>query len=258
MKIEIGGLTVPCVIGDLPEEREKEQPLVVDAALEIGDGAAESDRLSDTVDYSALAPKIAAALKAAKCRMIERAAKIAWDACMSEKNAVSAKVRVTKKGAVPGVASATAEYSGAGMREYELAGIETIARGICIVDGKLLVCRSKGGSTSYLPGGHIEFGETGRDALRREMLEETGLESKAGEFRGVVESRFMQHGKPHAEINLVYSLEIPSLGGVAAEVVAKESWIEFAWVPIDGLDEAALLPEAFRRLKEDRGAFFAV
>ena len=258
MKIEIGGLVVPCVIGDLPEERNKEQPLVVDAAIEIADGASQSDRLADTVDYSVLAPKIAAALKAAECRMIERAAKVAWDVCMAEKNAISAKVRVTKKGAVPGVASATAEYSGAGAAEYELAGIETIARGICIADGKLLVCRSKGGATSYLPGGHIEFGETGREALRREMLEETGLESNAGDFRGVVESRFMQHGKPHAEINLVYSLEIPSLGGIAAEVAAKEPWIEFAWVPMDALDEAALLPEAFRRLEEDRGSFFAV
>lgn len=258
MKIAIGSLTVPCVIGDLPEEREREQPLLVDAEIEIGDDSSRSDRLADTVDYSALAQRIAAALKSAKCRMLERAAKIAWDVCVSEKNAVSAKVRVTKKGAIPIVASASAEYSGAGSAEYELAGIETIARGICILHGSLLVCRAKGGTTSYLPGGHVEFGETGRDALRREMIEETGLESNPGEFRGVVESRFVQHGKPHAEINLVYSLDIPSLGGIASEVAAKEPWIEFAWVPIERLDEAALLPEMFRRLKEDPGAFFAV
>ena len=30
------------------------------------------------------------------------------------------------------------------MNEYELAGIETIARGVCVRDGKLLVCRAKG------------------------------------------------------------------------------------------------------------------
>ena len=96
MKIAIGSLTVPCVIGDLPEEREREQPLLVDAEIEIGDDSSRSDRLADTVDYSALAQRIAAALKSAKCRMLERAAKIAWDVCVSEKNAVSAKVRVTK------------------------------------------------------------------------------------------------------------------------------------------------------------------
>ena len=33
-----------------------------------------------------------------------------------------------------------------------------------------------------------------------------------------------------------------------AEVAAKENWIEFLWAPLDALDEANLLPEAFRAL----------
>ena len=90
------------------------------------------------------------------------------------------------------------------LKEYELAGIETIARGVCVRDGKLLLCRAKGGSSTYLPGGHIEFGETGRQALVREVKEELGVESSTGAFLGVVENAFLQHGKPHAEINLVY------------------------------------------------------
>ena len=32
--------------------------------------------------------------------------------------------------------------------EYELAGIETIARGVCVKEGKLLLCRAKGGSST--------------------------------------------------------------------------------------------------------------
>ena len=54
--------------------------------------------------------------------------------------------------------------------EYELAGIETIARGVCVQNGKVLLCRAKGGATTYLPGGHIEFGEKGCAALARESL----------------------------------------------------------------------------------------
>ena len=94
------------------------------------------------------------------------------------------------------------------LKEYELAGIETIARGVCVRDGKLLLCRAKGGSSTYLPGGHIEFGETGRQALVREVKEELGVESSTGQFLGVVENSFLQHGKPHAEINLVYELRL--------------------------------------------------
>lgn len=139
-------------------------------------------------------------------------------------------------------------------REYELAGIETIARGVCVVGGRLLLCRAKGGKSSYLPGGHIEFGETGREALVREMAEETGLVAHTGRFLGVVENSFMQHGKPHAEINLVYEMTIPD----SAEVVAKEDWIEFLWSPLDALDAANLLPEAFRALSAWPSAAFSV
>lgn len=127
--------------------------------------------------------------------------------------------------------------------EYELAGIETIARGVCIQDGKVLLCRAKGGTSAYLPGGHIEFGETGRQALVREIQEEMGVSATAGAFLGAVENQFQQHGKPHAEINLVYRLNLPS--GVAA--LAQEDWIEFEWRDLADLDEANLLPTEMKR-----------
>lgn len=129
------------------------------------------------------------------------------------------------------------------MDEYELAGIETIARGVCVRGGKLLLCRAKGGSSTYLPGGHIEFGETGRQALVREIKEELGVDSTAGAFLGVVENSFLQNGKPHAEINLVYELNLDSDGSDS-----KEDWIEFEWRALDRLEESNLLPAAFRAL----------
>ncbi|MBR3924306.1 MAG: NUDIX domain-containing protein, partial [Kiritimatiellae bacterium] len=72
------------------------------------------------------------------------------------------------------------------MNEYELAGIESIARGVCVKDGKLLLCRAKGGKSTYLPGGHIEFGESGRIALVREVKEELGVDSSTGAFLGAL------------------------------------------------------------------------
>lgn len=122
--------------------------------------------------------------------------------------------------------------------EYELAGIETIARGICIQNGKVLLCRAKGSKTTYLPGGHIEFGEKGREALVREMDEEMGVKATAGRFVNVVENSFTQHGKPHAEINLVYEFTIPE----GTPAVAKEDWIEFEWRDVADIDSANLLP----------------
>jgi dihydroneopterin aldolase len=111
MKLELNAIEVVCVIGDLPEEREKPQPLCVDISLEIPDDAAESDDLADTVDYAALAGAVRAALVAAKCRMIERAAKVAADVCMADSRVLSADVKVVKAGAVEGLGSAAAVIS---------------------------------------------------------------------------------------------------------------------------------------------------
>ena len=141
--------------------------------------------------------------------------------------------------------------------EYELAGIEVIARGVCIRDGRLLLCRAKGGKTTYLPGGHVEFGETGRQALVREVREELGAASETGAFLGCVENSFLQHGKPHAEINLVYELDVPSLvdaSGALVPPVAREDWIAFEWRPLAELGD--LLPAVFRVLGENPSARF--
>ena len=137
--------------------------------------------------------------------------------------------------------------------DYELDHIETIARGVAVRDGKILLCKAKGGTSTYLPGGHIELGETGREALIREIKEETGLNSTAGRFLGVVENSFVQKGKKHSEINLVYELELESPDGT---VSAAEDWIEFEWRELSDIDAANLLPEAFRVLKDNPKAEF--
>jgi len=108
MKLSLNGIDVECIIGDLPEERVRPQRLVVDAELEIGDEASFSDRLDDTVDYAALARRVREALVAAKCRMIERAARVALEECMADGRVAAAEVRVTKSGAVERLGSASA------------------------------------------------------------------------------------------------------------------------------------------------------
>ena len=108
MKLRLNGLDVDCVIGERPDERERPQRLRVDVELSVGDRAAETDDLGDAVDYATLAEAIRAALTEAKCRLIERAAKVVRDVCMSDPRVSAAHVSVTKMGAVPHLASATA------------------------------------------------------------------------------------------------------------------------------------------------------
>jgi len=108
MTLRLNGIDVDCVIGERPDERTRLQTLRVDVELEIPDDAAETDSLSDTVDYAALTERIRAALASAKCRMIECAAKIVKDICLSDAKVRAAKVSVMKSGAVPHLESAQA------------------------------------------------------------------------------------------------------------------------------------------------------
>ena len=113
MRLEVNGIAVDCVIGDLPDERDRLQRLLVDVELELPDRVAETDDLADTVDYAALAERVRARLVAARCRMVERAAKLAHEASLEAAGGcrpTAVRVTVTKTGAVPGVASVSAIY----------------------------------------------------------------------------------------------------------------------------------------------------
>ena len=108
MKLELNGIDVDCIIGERPDERTRTQRLRVDVVLTIDDTAAETDELADTVDYAALTEEIRTALVEAKCKMIERAAKIVCDLCLKDAKVSAAKVRVTKSGAIEHLESAAA------------------------------------------------------------------------------------------------------------------------------------------------------
>lgn len=53
-------------------------------------------------------------------------------------------------------------------------------------------------------GGHVEFGETGAETIRREMLEEVDCDALNIRFVSVVENIFIYNGKQGHEIILMY------------------------------------------------------
>ncbi len=124
---------------------------------------------------------------------------------------------------------------------YEKANIEVIARGVCVAGGQVLLCQGRKGGPAYLPGGHVEFRETARQALAREIREELGREAAVGRFLGCCEHAFLQQGEPHAEVNLVFELTLPGLEPGGA-VDSAEAWIGFRWQPLGRLAEAGFEP----------------
>ena len=105
--LTLNGILVDCILGDLPEERAREQQVMVDVAMELDlQDAALSDALDDTVDYSLLVGNIREALEEARCRLLERAADVVADVCLSDPRVERVTVSVKKFGTVAGLGSA--------------------------------------------------------------------------------------------------------------------------------------------------------
>lgn len=125
--------------------------------------------------------------------------------------------------------------------------IEILVRGVCVKGGKLLVCQSKGARNTYLPGGHVEWGEQADASLGREIAEELGVNARVGAFLGAVEHTYVQKGARIYEVNLVFRMDIPGLQP-GHDPAACESWISFRWIPLSGLGRNFLEPWPLRRL----------
>lgn len=123
----------------------------------------------------------------------------------------------------------------------EDAAIEVIARGVLEQDGWVLLCHSRGARNTYLPGGHVDFGESARAALARELVEEAGVEVNVGAFLGAVEHTFVQKGRRHCEVNLVFLMRTDGLEP-PGPVASLEDYIDFRWERMANLRAANLEP----------------
>lgn len=135
--------------------------------------------------------------------------------------------------------------------------IEVIARGISICENHVLVCRNLKRGYCYLPGGHVEFGESAAEALAREMMEECGEVIRGVIMIGIDEVIFEQPTKrgtePHHEVNVMMRMELRRGGQTIRPVVSRESHIGFEWIPVRSLRRQKLLPrsaDAFVRVIE--------
>jgi 8-oxo-dGTP diphosphatase len=124
--------------------------------------------------------------------------------------------------------------------------IEFIARGVLIRDGQVLLCQSLKQNYFYLPGGHIEFGESAAQAMVRELKEELGVSVKAGELAMVSEGAFDTKRKHH-EFNLMFHVEHPSPWPKALnKPKSKEDHIAFRWVPLAAVQDFDIRPTAVK------------
>lgn len=120
---------------------------------------------------------------------------------------------------------------------------------VIVHDGKLLLIRrgkepSKGKWS--IPGGSVEWGETLVDAVKREVGEETGLESEVGKVAGVFDI-IVTGGDSAAYHYVVIDYFAQPIGGTLAPASDAD---DARWVPLEDLDHYELTEHLRERLRE--------
>ncbi len=102
----------------------------------------------------------------------------------------------------------------------------TVAAGVWVRDGRVLVCRRAPGRDHAgkweFPGGKVEAGETPESALARELREELGVEGKVGESL----RRSIHTYAGRAPIELVFLRVREVEGEIDAGHFAEVRWVE--------------------------------
>jgi 8-oxo-dGTP diphosphatase len=103
-----------------------------------------------------------------------------------------------------------------------------LARGVILMNGKVLLAHQIGANNTFLPGGHIELGERAELALARELAEEIGKQAITKQFIGAVEWLWTDNNQTNHEINLIFEAVVPGLDSDEPPR-SQESHLEFIW-----------------------------
>lgn len=130
--------------------------------------------------------------------------------------------------------------------------IHNVSRAVIISENHILLAYNPiNFSFYYLPGGHIDPGESSESAIIRELKEETGFYFKKNKFLGCLEyffdCKYYGKGCHEHEYNFIFLMESDNLKyGVIPE--QQEEHIYFKWIPLVDLMYLYLEPKPLAEL----------
>lgn len=123
--------------------------------------------------------------------------------------------------------------------------IHLLVRALILKGNQILLTKGVGSKFTFLPGGHIEVGESAKKSLERELKEEMGIEVRVGKYLGALEHSFsLDDGFQH-EINHIFLVELVNN---EQKIKSKEEHLNFLWVNVDEINENNLEPAPLRKI----------
>ena len=130
--------------------------------------------------------------------------------------------------------------------------IHVLSRAVIIDQDHILLCKTLDIPINFyfLPGGHVEHGESAEAAVIRELREESGAECTIKRFLGCLEHSFEPSHNivcHNHEYNFFFEVESDSLK-VGHTIPQLESHIQLMWMPFAKIGEIDLRAEPIKEL----------
>ena len=128
--------------------------------------------------------------------------------------------------------------------------IHVLSRAVVISQDHILLCQTLDLEKNFhfLPGGHIELGESAEATVLRELQEEAGVVGRVKGFLGCLENHFKPGHNSichNHEYNMIFEVTSEALQ-FPNSIPHQEAHIKLEWHPLSSLPSLDLRPEKLK------------
>ena len=134
----------------------------------------------------------------------------------------------------------------------ERNNIHVLSRAVVLEDSQLLVCKTQDLPKNFyfLPGGHVEHGESAEQGLLREMVEEAQAECRFKRFLGCLEYAFEPGHSSichNHEYTFIFQLESDTLKP-NLPLAQPLGHLKLMWLPLSSISDVDFRAEPLKKI----------